>query len=79
METASEARPATKSEEGGSGKQEAGVGGGRVTQKGRSGVSQGFRETDGQPREEIKAAESLRAAKGKKKGVLQIYQGRRDP
>jgi hypothetical protein len=48
------------------------------TQKGRSGVSRSFREPEGQPREEIKAVESLGAAKGNKKGVLQIYQGKRD-
>lgn len=52
---------------------------GRGAQQGGSEVSKAFRETEGQPREEIKAVESLGAAKGNQKGVLQIYQGERDP
>lgn len=78
-ETGLETRPATKSEEGGrEGGEVEGRGRWVGGPKGRSGVSKGFRETEGQPREEIKAAESLGAAKGNKKGVLQIHQGKRD-
>lgn len=47
-------------------------------QKERSGVSKGFREAEGQPREEMQAVENLRTAGGNEKDILQIHQGKRD-
>ena len=51
---------------------------GSGVQGGRSEVSKGFGETEGQPREEIKGIESLGATKGNKKGVLTNISGTKE-
>lgn len=48
-------------------------------QQGRSGVSKDFGEAEGQAqREEMQVVQSPGTAEGKKKGILQIHQGKRD-
>lgn len=71
-------RPGCLRREGGNGGSTPQLAGGEGAQTGRSEVSNGFRRQKGSQGKE-QPVESLGAAKGNKKGVLQIYQGKRNP